>query len=130
MAPTGEGVLLRAFLVLIGFCLILLDESPSKPSNNPRKLKVSGKNEKKKKDNVARKKNEDLVPHQNKMWKTEKWTKKNSFFRPPPGSWNLFLPTKSDSKAASLRHSLGHQPAGVGFRHRQTLKKGRFKKVG
>lgn len=130
MAPTGEGVLLRAFLVLTGFCLILLDESPSKPSNNPRKLKVSGKNEKKKRTTLPGKKMLGSCSPPKQKLENKKMDKKHPAFRPPPGSWNLFLPTKSDSKAASLRHSLGHQPAGVGFRHRQTLKKGRFKKVG
>ena len=125
MAPTGEGVLLRAFLVL----LVLLDFAwwiPLKTfQQTPDDWRYLFQKKRKKRTTF------NQNPHPNKIWENQKnGQKKNSFFCPLPRSWNLFLPTKSDSKAASLRHSLGHQPAGVGFRHCQTLKKGRFKKVG
>lgn len=109
MAPTGEGVLLRAFLVL----LVLLDFAwwiPLKTfQQNSDDWRYLEKNEKKKGQRLPGKKGwGSCSPPKIKFGQTEKWDKKKNSFLPLPGSWNLFLPTKSDSKAASLRHSLGH----------------------
>ena len=107
------------------FDWFLLDESLSKPSNKTQMTEgiFLKKMKKKKGQRCPEKKLRILFPTKIKCGKRKNGPKKTAFSALPK-SWNLFLPTKSDSKAASLRHSLGHQPAGVGFRHRPTLKKG------